>query len=818
MIVIYAEKPDMAEKIAAVLGGNTFKKNERKQGYFNIRFQNREYAVTFGYGHLCGLSDASGYNTAYRNWNKMPIPFIPQSYKIIAKPNTISTVKLVHTLFSQAEYIINATDFDREGELIFYYLYAYLGCRKPIMRAKLASTTHNGIMEAFTNLLPPQKFAGLLTSARCRSIADWVVGCNLTAAMTLKCGGPGTVYSIGRVQTPTLSMVVARDEAIANFKPEDYFVLNAEFVTQNGEVYKGVHKSKRFHDRAEAETVLGRILQNKLPADNLPIGALKGNVSAVEKKESLKEPPLLYNLDTLQMDASGRYGISIKRTLDIAQRLYEKGLLTYPRTDSQFLPEDMIATVQNIQQMLCNNGWGNFFTREADPSNMLSNKKRYFDDSKIGSHYAIIPTEQPATGLTAEEQKIYNLVADSLVRILYPAAILARTKIETEVNGEFFYTTGTSVVDPGWMLVHGSVKEDLLPSLKEKESVDVTKCGIENKQTQPPKHYTDKTLLTAMVSAGKDLEDEELKKFMAENKIDGIGTVATRASILETLLGRGLVVRDKANILSTQRGRSLIHALPIEVLKSAELTAKYEKRLNLIVDGKDSANTFLSDIYKDVYSWCGQIAAIKQDTARQMSVAPNTNLMCPVCGSSLHRFKWGYGCSEYQNGCKFAVGQIAGKLLTEGQLKTLLCKEELGPLSGFKRKDGSSFSATLILKPVEENGKIVNYNIQFKTPESLQDEVSDLTVKCPHCGGKIIRTKFAWECENKCGISLPYILCGRKMEPELAEALFAMKSTNIIPGFISKKNKPFSAGLIVKGNKVEMFFQDRRERKQRKYA
>ena len=806
MIVIYAEKPDMAEKIAFALGGNSFQKNEKKQGYFRIQYKNKEYCVTFGYGHLCGLANSADYNPDYKNWKKMPIPFIPQNYKLVLNLKSSMPVRaaysVVKDLFQKAEFIINATDYDREGELIFYYLYSYMKCHKAVMRAKLVSTTINGIQEAFEHLLNVSTLSTLLSAARCRAIADWVVGCNLTAAMTLQCGSPGQVYTIGRVQTPTLAMVVKRDQEIAQFRPEDYFVINGIFRTAKGEIYKGIHKNKRFQDRTEAECVLHKCLGSS------------GVITEIHTEDKIKPVPGLYNLDLLQMDANSRYGFNMKRTLDITQKLYEKGFVTYPRTDSTFLPEDMIEKVQMIQEQLRRNGFGNFFNGDANVSNMKQNRNHYFNDTKIGSHYAIIPTEKNASGLSMEETKVYSLIVEAVIRMLYPPAVISITKITTEVNGEIFLTLGNSIKNPGWLFIHGNMKEEFLPPLKQGETVN-SKCNMEAKKTQPPKHYTDKTLLSAMISAGKDIEDGDLRKFMAENKIEGVGTVATRAGILETLISRGVMVRHQKNIVATERGTALINMIPVEVLKSAELTAQYERRLNEIVEGKENANRFLQDMYRDVAQWCQQIHSIPKKQVTTMGQASNTSLLCPVCGSPMYKFKWGYGCTEHKNGCPFTVGSICEKNLTESQLKELFSSGELGPLKDFKRKDGTVFEATLIILPVDTNGEqcddvsAANYKIEFKKTKSLKNEVPDLYSICPSCSSRIIRGQYGWECEKHCGIKIPYELSGRKIEPEIAEGLLASGSTHILSGFISKKGRPFSAGLKIEGNKIGFWFPEK---------
>lgn len=799
MVVIYAEKPDMAEKIASALDPQGFHKADKKNGAYRIRFKGKECAVTWGYGHLCALADADAYDPSYKNWRARPMPFFPADYKVVlnlkSKNPVQATYKAVSRLFHDADLIINATDYDREGELIFYYLYVYDKCRKPVMRAKLSSTTRDGITDAFNNLLDSRSFQGIVASARCRSIADWAVGTNLTVAMTLANGGRA-VLPIGRVQTPTLAMVVARDAAVRGFKPETYYTLEGIFTTATGETYKGTHEKKKFTDRAEAEKILSHC------------GA-DGTVESVEKKDFYKKPPFLYSLDTVQMDANSAFGFTLNKTLNIIQKLYEKGFVTYPRTDSQFLPEDMQDSIRNVQEMLRGNGFAGLFNQDADPANMAAHKSQYFDDAKVGSHYAIIPTDQPASGLSEDEKKVYGLIADSVIRMLYPDARFEKTKVVTNVDGERFITNGSVLADAGWMAVHGSSKEELLPPLKENEKV-TAQCMVRDKKTEPPKTYTDKTLLAAMKTAGKDLEDEELRKLMAEEEIEGIGTVATRAGIVELLVYRKLLARNGNKIQSTEAGRALIAAIPVDEVKSAQLTAQCEKELKMVMDGKEKPVDFMNGLYGNITRWCNEIGKVRTGAVMKAKEDNTVDLMCPVCGSSLRKLSWGYGCTRYSEGCKFSIGKIAGKMLSEGQVKKLLKDEKLGPLTGFRKKDGTAFEATLVLEEVKEDGKTVNYKVGFERHKSLGDDAADIYARCPVCGGSITKGRYGWECSKKCGASVPYELCGRRIEPEMAEALFANGQTPLLEGFISKKSqKPFPAQLIMEEGKVKFHFPEK---------
>lgn len=325
------------------------------------------------------------------------------------------------------------------------------------------------------------------------------------------------------------------------------------------------------------------------------------------------------------------------------------------------------------------------------------------------------------------------------------------------------------------------------------------------KKTEPPKRYTDKTLLSAMVSAGKNLEDDELKKFMSEQKIDGIGTVATRASIIEGLIMRKLLERNKKNIISTDMGKTLISSIPVEDVKSAALTAQYEKRLNGIAKGNERPDAFLKDIYTDVTRWCSEIKNAKGIKIMDQNL---TDMVCPVCGQALIKYKWGYGCSGHRDGCGFSISStIAGKELTENQVKDLLAKGEIGPLSGFTSRAGKKFTASLVF----EKGDDGKYHVNFKFPPTREAEVPDIYASCPNCGAKMVKGKWGWECESKCGLSVPYTMCDRNIKPEEAESLLAHNDTGILEGFISKKTgRPFSAGLTISGTKVSFYFPDRR--------
>lgn len=730
MITILAEKPDVGKKIAAALdkitlaSGKTvsfdqLKANEKAvkaqqgNGFLKINYNGQECYVTWGFGHLCELKQAKDYNADYANWRKMPLPFIPERYEIMlnqlpkAKDKFGFNAKIkgqfktVKDLFNKSDYIVNATDFDREGEVIFSYIYEMAKCKKPVKRACFASQTKEGICDAFKKLIDGKDMKNVETAGRMRGIADWVVGANLTAAMTLKYGAAGTVLSIGRVQTPTLKMLVDKELAIKNFVPAPYWTIDALFTTAAGETYTGTHSKKRFDKEADANSVISKITGKQ------------GAVTSIIEKTIKKDPPLLFSLPSLQMEANSRYGMTLKETLDAAQALYDGGYTTYPRTNSSYLTEDMEPVVNGILDTLSKSA---AYAPLINGRTRKFNKPHYFNDKMVESHFAIIPTTSVPSSLPKHQEQIYDLICKSVISMLYGPAYLNRTSVVTEVNGEEFNTSGNSIKDMGYMAVTGADKESSLPKLTIGQIVD-GKYEKKSKMTEPPKRYSDKTILSAMIGAGKEIDDDELKKILSDSSDPGkggIGTPATRDAILETLIARQYAQRSGKSIFATDKGIALIETLPVDAVKSPEMTARWEQRLRLIEAGKDSAASFQKDIETTTGNWCNEISA-KAGTYSTAHVAPSalknatekgSNIMsctCPICGKPMLKQKWGYGCSGYKEGCKFSVGEICGKKLTEPHVNRLLTTKDSGLIKGFvSKKTGKKFDAHLVLSETNE--------------------------------------------------------------------------------------------------------------------
>ena len=794
MITIYAEKPDMGRKIAAVLNSSS-SAPQRKDGYLEITFKGEPTFVTWGYGHLCELKSAKDYDESYKQWRNIPIPFIPHPYEVKVKEDVIKQFQIVKGLFDKSSLIINATDPDTEGEIIFAYLMEAAHCKKPFKRAHFVSQTKEGITYAFDHLKSPGEVQNLIQAGKSRSIADWVVGCNLTVAMSLKFSG-NSVLSLGRVQTPTLNILVEKELAIRNFKSEPYYLIKAVFETDKHEKYEAESIRKRISNKAEAENIYKNLIGKS------------GVVQSVERKEIEKEAPSLYNLLALQMDANSKFGLTLAQTLEVAQSLYEAGYTTYPRSDSQYLTEDMEPVVNDILDVLAKSSPEYASLINGQPRKIKRSK--YFDNSKVSSHYAIIPTTSTPKSLTPVQQKIYDLIARSVIMMIYPPAKLEKTTVITGVGDENFSSSGNIVVSPGWMAVSSAPDDKLLPDLKIDQVVS-GEYSLQEKVTEPPKRYTDRTLASAMEAAGKELDDAELRKVMAAGK-KGLGTEATRANIVETLIARSYAVREKSIIKPTERGISLIQTLPLKEIKSAELTAQWEQRLDNISKGKERMEDFISDIENATKIWCADIYAASEDKT-SLASEKTTSFICPGCGSSILKQKWGYGCSNYKNGCKFAINNtVASKKLTDLQIERLINNGTTGdkPISGFTGKSGKKFEAILNLSVVKENGLVTECKIAFAFPTVTSPSQSSVpvssTLSCPSCHNPLTNGKWGWECSEHCGFSFGYVIASKKMKEEDLSDLVKTGATKQLSGFKSKTGKSFSAAIKLKENKKDTEF------------
>lgn len=556
--LVVAEKPSVGRDIARVLGVT---------GRGTGCMTGKDYTVTWAVGHLVSLKEPGEVDERYRKWSMVCLPMLPEDIPLKVLPATKDQFEVVKRLMNDAETekIVCATDSGREGELIFRYIYEMAGCTKPVMRLWISSMTDAAIRAGFASMKPDSDYNALYLSARCRSEADWLVGMNASRAFSLKYNAH---LSVGRVQTPTLALIVKRDREIDAFVPDDYWELTADFGD-----YKGV-----WIDPEKKDTHISS--KEKAEALKKKVNGRTGVVAECTREEKRTPPERLYDLTTLQREANRKYGYSADKTLKLAQSLYETHkLLTYPRTDSRYLPNDMVSKIARTMQLLPE-PYASFVKRIAP----VKKAERIYDDAKISDHHAIVPTDRAAKleGLTADERNIYDMVARRLVAAHYPDQRAMATRIFTDVEGERFKTNGSITIEEGWRALYRDDKKDAkadakeLPLLKPGDMREVVKASIKASKTKPPLPYTDDTLLKSMEDAGKTIEDEELREKM---KDAGLGTPATRAAILTRLIDVGYAERKGKTLRSTEKGRTLVRIAP-EEMTSAVTTGKWERALS----------------------------------------------------------------------------------------------------------------------------------------------------------------------------------------------------------------------------------------------
>ena len=681
MVVIYAEKSSLAKAIAEALGAGKRipHPTEATIGHYEFTFNGEQAVLCHGVGHLCGLADAKLYGEQYTKWDLNVYPCIPQEYNIVVKDKTRTCYNYVKDFFDKADWIINATDPDREGELIFAYIYQSMKCTKPWKRVWIEDLTPQKIRYAFKNLKDSSEVLSIQKAGRARGIADWLCGINLTIAATKKLSSKD-MLPIGRVQTPVLNMVVEREKKILNHKKTPYWKLLAEFTTEKGN-FTAEYEKGQFDDEQEAKRVLSTCTGN-------------GTVTSKTVKKRTVSQPLLYNATQLQATAGKKLGWDLKKTVAVMQQLYEHKYMTYPRTSSEHLTvamqPEVTKTLQKIMQL------PEYSKYTIPEQNWQAYSKRHFDDSKVDSHPAIIPTmnvPKDLSELSDDEKKLYDLLVKSLIRIIYPKAETEDTTVLLDVNGNTFKAKGSVITEQGWYAVDAMPDQTaVLPPVNEGESY-TGKYGLKQGFTELPKRYTEPDLITAMETAGKNLEDEEARTLMKlENK--GLGTAATRAAIINSLFAREYIAKKGKTIYPTDKGMYLIDNLPVNEIKSAEMTGDWEKRLHDISVGKEDYNNFIDDIEQTVRKWYDMIV---QSNAKTYTSAEE-QLICPFCSQKVIKGKFGYFCSGRKDtGCKFSVGEICGKKVSDSQAVRLIQKGKTTLIKGFKSKSGKEFDAYLVL-------------------------------------------------------------------------------------------------------------------------
>lgn len=667
--LVIAEKPSVAKDIAKVLNCK-----DKKDGYI----EGDNYIVTWAIGHLVVLCDPEEYDINYKKWAFNNLPIIPEKIKLKPNPKTYKQYQIVKTLIkgSQVDEIICATDAGREGELIFRYIYELVGCRKPFKRLWISSLTEEAIKEGFDKLRDGKAYDPLYYSAKCRSESDWLVGMNGSRVYSIKYN---SLLPIGRVQTPTLKIIVDRDMEIDNFTPIDYWEVKADFKEYSGTWIDLDTKESKVETIEKAEYIKNKVVGKE------------GEVTDCQKKKVVKKPPLLYDLTELQRDANKRYGYTAQRTLDIAQALYEKRkVITYPRTDSRYLSKDLIPKLKNLIKKVGLEGYQEY-TGNLEKLEALPITSRIVNDSKVSDHHAIIPTEKKAIldKFSEEEKNIYDIIARRFLSVFYNDYEYFSITIVTNVEDENFKSNEQQTINQGWRILYNEkekgINTSLLANIQKGYTSLVRNADIEKKQTKPPDRYNEALLLGAMENAGKFIDDEELREQL---KASGIGTPATRASIIERIINVGYIERQGKNLISTEKGRKLIQVASNE-LSSPELTGKWERALDKIAKGQLDAKKFMDGIVRFTTFIVEDVIRNKEEVIFERynkgknqkdfksSSYNNTLGTCPACkvGNVLEGPKNFY-CSEYKQGCKFGLFKedILMKKFKKKMTKTMVSK------------------------------------------------------------------------------------------------------------------------------------------------
>ncbi len=690
MRLIVAEKPSVGRDIAGALG-----KHHREKGSLT----GDGWTVTWALGHLVELAPPDAYGEEYKRWRLETLPILPERFKVRVSSRTREQFAIVKGLLkdSAVTEIVNACDAGREGELIFAYLYGLSGCRKPVRRLWISSLTPEAIRGGFASLRDGRSMKPLEDAARSRSEADWIVGMNATRAYSARFGRPGNVLSVGRVQTPTLKLIVDREQEIESFKPEKFWTVHARFKcdgsTYDGLWFKG--KQGRLKEKEAAEAIVAKVRGGT------------GTVEKVQQKETSEKPPLLYDLTELQRNANAKFGFTAERTLRAAQALYEeRKLITYPRTSSRYLSKDMVTTLK--KRVAAAESLPDLapFAKELLDLPKLPISKRIVDDAKVTDHHAIIPTGKKSSGgLPPDEAKVYDLVSCRFLAVFFPTARFKNTTVVTVVRGETFLSRGRVVLEAGWRRLYpdgvGGKREKeplVLPEIERGQEWAVVKAAAKEGETKPPPRYSESALLGAMETAGKLVEDEELRQAMKDS---GLGTPATRAATIERLIKVGYLERQKKVLVPTEKGRALIRLLGESPLSSPELTANWEERLAAMERGSERRAGFMEEIGIFAASVVEGVRGMEGEKVASPTVTLSREPLgaCPKCGAPVVETKKAYGCSAWKSsGCKFAIWKtVAGKKVSAAQARQLLERGETGNLKGFKSKAGKSFSASLTL-------------------------------------------------------------------------------------------------------------------------
>ncbi len=806
--LVIAEKPSVAGDIARALG--KFKKE-------TDFYENDEYVITSAVGHLFELCVPEGLEPKRGKWDIVNLPILPEEFALNPTDNKAEArFKLIRRLIKRADVteVINACDAGREGELIFRNLFRVAKAKKPIHRLWLQSMTPDAIRTAFGNLRSDQEMIPLADAALCRSESDWLIGINATRGMTWfnsKQGG-FRLTTAGRVQTPTLAILVEREEKIRAFEPRDYYEVHGTFRIKSGE-YPGRWFNESFKKNEDEDARAERIWEREKAEAIRAKCEGKPGIVTEERKAASQAPPRLYDLTTLQREANSRFGLSARRTLQLAQALYEKHkVLTYPRTDSRYLPEDNLASVRNVMSRFPDASLA-AHAEKALASGWVRLNKRIFDSAKVTDHNAIIPTGVLPRNLDEYEAKLFRLVAQRFIAVFYPAAQFEITTRITRVEEEPFKTEGKIIKDPGWQAVYGkeAANEEggaALGSLLPGEQAQTVGMEVKENVTRPPARFNEATLLSAMEGAGKLVDDEDLRDAMSAR---GLGTPATRAAIIEGLVLQGYIVRQLRELIATPKGISLITGLRgigVDTLTRPEMTGEWEFKLKQMEQGQLAREEFMGQI-RDLT--VKMVDKIRNGAEPPEGAFADLEATCPKCGA--HPLKQDYRTFRCRECDFFLWKTLAGREFSPEEVQGLLTQRRIGPLEGFRSKMGRPFAAILLL---DEEFR-PKFEFEKKEEEAAPEDLATRPVlgECPVCHKAPVRElENSYVCERtlarECTFRMGRLILKRTIPPEQARKLIETGKTDLITKFVSSKtNRPFDAFLKLEKGKVGFEFPPR---------
>ncbi|MBI3730498.1 MAG: DNA topoisomerase III [Burkholderiales bacterium] len=822
--LIIAEKPSVANDIAKALGGFT-----KHDDYF----ESDNYVLSSAVGHLLEITVPEEYDVKRGKWSFTHLPMIPPHFALNPIAKTESRLKVLNKLIKRKDVtgLINACDAGREGELIFRLIAQHAKAKQPVSRLWLQSMTTGAIRDGFQKLRSDAEMLPLADAARCRSEADWLIGINGTRAMTAFNSKEGGFYltTVGRVQTPTLSIVVEREEKIKKFVSRDYWEVKAEFVCAAG-IYEGRWQDHQFKKDEHDPEKRAERLWSKAAAESVVAACRnrQGNVTEESKPATQIAPPL-FDLTSLQREANARFGFSAKNTLGLAQALYEKHkVLTYPRTDSRHLPEDYLPTVKETLSNISETNNYHQFASQILKNNWLKPNKRIFDNTKISDHFAIIPTGLAPKNLSEPEQKLYDLVTRRFLAVFFPSAEFQVTTRITEVSGHQFKTEGKVMIAAGWLAIYGkdALEEKVdgeskgtLVAVAKGEKVLTDQITANALVTKPPARYSEATLLSAMEGAGKLVDDGDLREAMAGK---GLGTPATRAAIIEGLLNEKYLLREGREMMPTAKAfqlMTLLRGLGVDELTSPELTGEWEYKLSQMEKGKISREEFMREIAQMTQIIVKRAKEYDNDTIPGDYATLHTP--CPNCGGVVKENYRRFACTK----CEFSMSKTPGSRQFEvAEVEELLAKREIGPLQGFRSKMGRPFAAILkIVADADHNNLKLEFDFGQNQDEGEDGEPVDFSEQtslgpCPKCGSGVYEMGLAYVCEKTmakpkaCDFRSGRIILQQEILPEQMGKLLNDGKTDLLPGFISQRTRrPFKAFLVRgKDGKVSFEFEERK--------